>query len=175
MQSTVPSVVHVPHVEAVSVDVLLPFLERRQVRGILVGGGSPCQGNSALNMRRQGLRDPRSQQQFLLQQLVSSLRQRPACKGLEIITFLENVANAPSDVVSTYSRWLQGPPVRMNAACCGWCRRDRLFWLVGNSRHLGSPRGSLPDGWVWHERSSSPLQLCYKGDKRQTCTAQDSL
>ena len=164
-QSTMPSIVHVPHVEDVSIAMLLPFLERRQVRGILVGGGSPCQGNSALNKHRRGLHDPRSQQPFMLKELVASLRQHPACKGLEIITFLENVASAPADVVTSYSQWLQGPPVRINASSCGWCNRDRLFWLVGNSKHLGSVQGPLPDGWGWDASSSSPRQLRFEGEK----------
>ena len=164
-RSTMPSIVHLPRVEDVSIAMLLPFLERRQVRGILIGGGSPCQGNSALNKRRQGLDDPRSQQPVVLKELVDSLRQHPACKGLEIITFLENVASAPADVITSYSKWLHGPPVRINASSCGWCNRDRLFWLVGNSRHLGSFQGPLPDGWGWDASLSSPRQLRYEGEK----------
>ena len=164
-RSTMPSIVHLPRVEDVSIAMLLPFLERRQVRGILIGGGSPCQGNSVLNKRRQGLDDPRSQQPVVLKELVDSLRQHPACKGLEIITFLENVASAPADVITSYSKWLHGPPVRINASSCGWCNRDRLFWLVGNSRHLGSFQGPLPDGWGWDTSLSSPRQLRYEGEK----------
>ena len=53
-QSVMPSIVHVEDVSEVTVALVLPFLKKRSVRGIIVGGGSPCQGNSALNVKRQG-------------------------------------------------------------------------------------------------------------------------
>ena len=37
-------------------DILRP----RTVEGVIIGGGSPCQGNSFLNRRRRGLDDARS-------------------------------------------------------------------------------------------------------------------
>ena len=47
------------------VSLILPFLARQKIRGSTVGGGSPCQGNSFLNKRRQDLADDRSMQPAL--------------------------------------------------------------------------------------------------------------
>ena len=62
-----PHIVTIDAVENVTGAMFRPFLQRRQVRRIILGGGSPCQGNSALNPGRKGLGDVRSQQ---LQELV---------------------------------------------------------------------------------------------------------
>lgn len=55
-----PNLVHVPRIEDLHAKDFLLFLQRRNIRGILMGGGSPCQGNSSLNLRRKSLEDPRS-------------------------------------------------------------------------------------------------------------------
>ena len=60
-----------------------------------MGGGSPCQPNSALNLARKGLQDPRGQAPAFLQELVNSLLKHEALQHLEVISFLENVASAP--------------------------------------------------------------------------------
>lgn len=56
--NNMPNIVHVDRVEALTAQACQPFLQRRNVRGVLMGGGSPCQGNSSLNMSRKGLEDP---------------------------------------------------------------------------------------------------------------------
>ena len=45
--NNMPSLVHCEKVEELRVSDLVPVLRRRKFRGILMGGGSPCQGNSA--------------------------------------------------------------------------------------------------------------------------------
>ena len=51
------------------------LIKRRgqKIRGIILGGGSPCQGNSSLNARRKGLDDPQSHQPYHLQRLEQEL------------------------------------------------------------------------------------------------------
>ena len=124
-----PQIVHVDAVEKVQVRDLREFLRRRKVRGILVGGGSPCQANSSLNAGRRGLGDLRSLQPQLLARLVEDLSQEPLCQGLEIIAFLENVHSMPLPVLQQNCRWMKSNPVSVNAASCGWTQRLRLFWL----------------------------------------------
>ena len=70
-QAVMPQVVPVRRVEDLRAVDFIPMLVRRSFRGVLLGGGSPCQGNSALNRRRKGLADTRSQQPLELQRLVS--------------------------------------------------------------------------------------------------------
>ncbi len=134
--------------EHITVEVLLPFLRRRRPRDILLGGGSPCQGNSALNKNRRGLQDPRSQQPKHLGDLRDSLQEHPECAEIEIVTFLENVGSMQEEVREQYTAWLGAPPVRVDAASCGWVHRSRLFWLVSNKGGIQQDF-YLPDDWSW--------------------------
>ena len=88
------------------------LLRRRKFTAIVIGGGSPCQGNSSLNLHRKGLQDPRSQQPYHLQRLVRELRQVLAENHLQvpIAQFIENVGSAPADVVNKYSELTTGTP-----------------------------------------------------------------
>ena len=102
-----PDLVHISRVEDIQVDALLPWIRRRKPRGILLGGGSPCQGNSSLNLSRQGLDDPRSWQPQHLCRLRDELAAHPECSEIELVTFLENVASMPSQVLEQYSSWIK--------------------------------------------------------------------
>ena len=55
-----PNVVHVADVGHIRGRDLVPVIKRRKFTVILIGGGSPCQGNSELNMQRKGVKDPRT-------------------------------------------------------------------------------------------------------------------
>ena len=90
-----------------------------RVRGIILGGGSPCQGNSSLNRGRKGLADPRSQQPEHLQRIRDEILALSEARTCEFITFLENVASMPSTVCDEYSTWLGARPVLIDAACYG--------------------------------------------------------
>eukprot|EP00435_Cladocopium_sp_Y103_P012119 s317_g3.t1 len=89
-----PNIVHLDAVEKLQVRDLRAFFQRRSLQRILIGGGSPCQGNSVLNLARQGLSDLRSQQPKLLAQLVEELTNDPALSHVEVVSFLENVGSA---------------------------------------------------------------------------------
>ena len=156
-QHTMPSLVHVDDVADVSVESLLPFLQRRRVRGVIIGGGSPCQQS------RKGLSDPRGSAPKVLHSLVASFRDHPAFEGLQIISFLENVASAPQDVIQQYSAWLGCPPVRSDAACCGWTSRDRLYWLTSQSKDASS--AEPPQPWVYQHDGKAAALLVYTGQK----------
>ena len=69
-----PSAVHVGDVKRVKGYHFAPVHRKRQFAAIIVGGGSPCQGNSWLNPGRQGLKDPRSQLAFEIFRIVRRLR-----------------------------------------------------------------------------------------------------
>ncbi len=160
-----PNAVVVEHVEDIHATDLVPFLERRAIRGIVAGGGSPCQGNSSLNNDRQGLQDERSLQPMELFRIRAELEALPQCKHLELVFFLENVASMPKEVRLQYSMWMQSEPVFSDAATCGWCQRRRLYWLTGRSRGL-SPACSPPAGWHWlTEGSLDWTVLQYQGPK----------
>ena len=50
-----PNVISVQYVEDFKGSMLTDFLQRHKVEGVIIGGGSPCQGNSVLNRHRCGL------------------------------------------------------------------------------------------------------------------------
>ena len=166
LRRVMPSVVHIPRVEDLCVQMLVPFLKRRNIRGILVGGGSPCQGNSALNKRRRGLADPRSNQPLLLANLVQALRDHELMASCDVIAFLENVGSCPVEVREQYTSWMGTPPVRLSAADCGWVQRDRLYWLAGRAQGLRPACGSPPPDWQWEQSSVEAVpRLRYSGAK----------
>ena len=86
-QACMPQTVHIQRMEDLRASMFIPFLRKRRVRGIIMGGGSPCQGNSALNCNRLGLPDARSQQPALLTQLRKDISALPEAEGLEIFPF----------------------------------------------------------------------------------------
>ena len=131
-----PQLLHIDAVEKLQVRDLRAFLQRRTIRGILVGGGSPCQADSSLNKGRKGLADLRSIQPQLLARLVDDLSTEPLCKNIEIVAFLENVKSMPSQVLQQCNKWMKSSPVAVNAASCGWTQRNRLFWLRSHRRGL---------------------------------------
>ena len=142
-EQIMPQVVAVDAVETVTGAMFRPFLQRRQVRGIILGGGSPCQGNSILNTGRKGLADTRSQQPQELVRIRQELQDLPECATLEIVTFLENVASMPREVMDQYTAWMGFPPILIDAGACGWVQRRRLLWL-GQGRCGVSPRCTPP-------------------------------
>ena len=161
--SNMPNVIHVPRVEAITAAALRPFLRRRRIRGILMGGGSPCQGNSSLNLGRRGIDDARSQQPLVMVQLRDDIRALPEAQSLELVSFLENVGSMPDSVEATYSDWMEGRPVLIDAAGCGWAHRRRLYWLVG-SRGSVADLGQAPDSWEWLDDDAA-VTLQYAGSK----------
>ena len=146
-KTVMPSIVHTPRVEDISMEVLRPFLAKRKIRGIIVGGGSPCQPHSRLNPRRKGLQDCRADQPVFLRNLLQSLRAAPECEDLEIIGFLENVIPEP-DSLQCYSSWMGCAPVLIEACRCGWVSRRRAFWVSSSCRALAPAACKPPACWT---------------------------
>lgn len=164
--SVMPNIVHVAKVESVSAAMVVPFLRRRsgQLRGIILGGGSPCQGNSALNTARRGLADQRSLQPSELTRIRGELEALPECADLEIITFLENVASMPAQVQAQYTEWLGFPPVVCDSKACGWVQRRRFLWLGRPGRCINHTV-PLPEGWHWLPNQTDPPEMAWSGPK----------
>ena len=162
--TVMPHVVSVPKVEELRAVDFVPMLRRRHFRGVLMGGGSPCQGNSALNRRRKGLHDARSLQPRELQRLVAEFEGLPECHDMEVVAFLENVASMPRQVQAAYAEWLGGPPVLLDASSCGWVARRRFFWLRSRSGALG-PGHPPRESWTWRQAPAGVAELRYNGKK----------
>ena len=127
--AAIDQMVHVRAVEMIDAEMVRGIIERRSIRCILVGGGSPCQGNTFLNRKRKGLGDPRSQQPRELIRIRDELR--AAYPKVPVLTFLENVASSPEQVKQEYSHLMGVKPVAINAAIFGWVQRNRLYWAAG--------------------------------------------
>ena len=163
-KQTMPDIVHIDRVEMVTVDTLLPWIRRRRPRGILMGGGSPCQGNSALNKDRMGLHDERSLQPIHLCKLRDEVAAHPECSHLLVLALLENVASMPAEVLVQYNQWLGASPIMIDAAPCGWVHRRRYYWLVAHKAAIG-PHLQAPDSWDWVPHNGSVTELRWQGSK----------
>ena len=157
-----PNLVHVPQVEQLTAAQFVPLLRRRAFRGVIMGGGSPCQGNSSLNLGRQGLADPRSQQPLELQRLRREFDELPEMAGVELVVFLENVGSMPTSARQRYNAWLRAEPIVVDAATCGWVRRNRLYWLASRSSTL-DPELSAPSSWAWVPAEGGVPNKCFFG------------
>ncbi len=159
-----PHVVHVDDVAQVHGAMFRPFLAKRKPRGILLGGGSPCQGNTRLNRQRKGLGDLRSHQPYHIQRIRGELQALPECDGVEIVGLLENVASMPPEVRLQYDEWLGGGPVKVSAGQCGWVQRNRLYWLVSSLGDVATSPCQV-EGWSVTPCPGDIPELHYTGSK----------
>ena len=113
------------------------IIQRRDFRGIIIGGGSPCQGNTSLNRNRKGLQDPRSRQPEQLARIVRELESFPNCPP--VLKWIENVASAPQQVQEEYLKIVGAKPLQVDAAIFGWVSRRRLGqWTKGGGSRTSS-------------------------------------
>lgn len=127
--ATIDQMVHVPTVECVNAEMFRGLIKKRSIQAILVGGGSPCQGNTSLNKGRKGLADPRSQQPKELVRIRDELKM--AFPNIPVLSFLENVASSPKEVKEEYDLLMGVKPVSINAGIFGRVARKRLYWAAG--------------------------------------------
>ena len=86
--ANIDQIVHVPTVELIDAQMVAGIIKKRSIQTIVVGGGSPCQGNTSLNKNRRGLNDPRSLQPNQLVRIKNELK--AAFPTIPVVTFLEN-------------------------------------------------------------------------------------
>ena len=161
--ASMPNIIHLEDTAQVRAQDFKEFLVRRRPRGIVLGGGSPCQGNSSLNKLRKGLDDTRSLQPVELVRIRDEFRNLPEAAECEIISFLENVGSMPSGVCKQYSEWLECSPVNIDASTCGWVSRNRLYWLCSSKGGV-HPGLSPPQDWTWDLSRDHP-SLSFAGRK----------
>ena len=162
-QANFPNLVHIDRVEHIDEPMLAPFFAKRKIRGVILGGGSPCQGNTVLNKDRRGLLDDRSWQPTEIARLKRLVQQIDP--QIEVVTLLENVASMPDSVLSQYNKWMGFPPVKVSAGQCGWVQRNRFVWLGGAQ---GGVHTDLrpPADWEWKATEGSGIpMLTYVGKK----------
>ena len=142
--ATIDQMVHVPTVECVNAEMVCGLTKKRNILTILVGGGSPCQGNTSLNKGRRGLADPRSQQPKELVRIRDELKK--AFPNIAVLTFLENVASSFEEVKQEYDLLMGVKPVSINAGIFGRVDRKRLYWAAGfHCEDMGWNSRALPE------------------------------
>ena len=159
--AAIDQMVHVSAVESVNAAMVHGLITRRNIQAIIVGGGSPCQGNTSLNKGRKGLADERSQQPNELVRIKTELV--AAYPNIPVLTFLENVASSPSEVKKEYDHLMGVTPIFINAGIFGWVSRKRLYWAAGpNGENVGWNDRALPEN-VTMTRESDRTVLHYDG------------
>jgi hypothetical protein len=139
-----PSLVHVQKVEQVTGALFAKVIARRKFEGILLGGGSPCQGNSSLNPQREGLNDDRSRQPEHVARIAEELKQFQ----LPVVTWLENSGSASKEVRERYSHLVGSTPVLLNANEVGYVDRSRAFWMQGPRGSVFAADVEMPPDWA---------------------------
>ena len=141
-----PAAVHVSDVFQVHGGLFAKVLAKREFAAVLVGGGSPCQGNSWLNASRKGWDDPRTKLALEIVRIADEIRALPECGETPVLHWLEMVGSAPGDVVTKYTKALRSPPLLIDAAKFGLVHRRRFFWLCGPSGSALAKNLALPEG-----------------------------
>lgn len=137
----------VPDVSNVNVSVLLPFLRRRQVRGILIGSNAFDAG--------QGLAT--SQRHSAAQQLAQALRNCAETSHLETMLLFQSDCGVSDGPAKADCR------LEIHASNCGWRQQSRLYWLVGKSQAVAPHVCARPEGWAWNSSQRSGIAVGGRG------------
>jgi len=129
-RKNVSKMISFPDVTKFHFQLLDDELQSDSFDAILVGGGSPCQGNSLLNPRARGLEDERTQMfRHILRvqkEAISWVQKRDL--SLPVVGLLENLTG-PENFVHTVSHEFQNLPLVTEASDFGWVRRRRAWWI----------------------------------------------
>ena len=98
------------------------------ITGVIVGGGSPCQGISRLSARRRHLEDPRSQLFFEAVRIFRRVEQLALERQIWCLKLLENVVADPEDI-DLMSEKLRMRPVFIESGEVSRVRRPRMYWI----------------------------------------------
>ncbi|CAE7225929.1 unnamed protein product, partial [Symbiodinium sp. CCMP2456] len=165
-KQVMPSLVHTARAEDIQVETLLPFVHRRQLRGIILGGGAPGLTETSSHALHCGESGSTDKHPALLARLADELRHHPDLVGVEVFVFLEGAADLQPPVRDRFSTLLQASPVFSDARFCGWSSRRRLYWLSSATRSLGPDHGKPPFDWSWQSVDESARhELRYVGKK----------
>jgi site-specific DNA-cytosine methylase len=117
------------------------------VTGIVVGGGSPCQGLSRLSSTRAHMDDERSALFYEATRIMEMVEDLAESRQLWVLKFLENVV-ADKEDVREISGALRIHPVLVESGKLGRVRRPRLYWLswpIGDPGDPSRGQGDLYD------------------------------
>ncbi len=172
-----PGVELVSDIRDLDVKKIRSFVSKvKDPTGIIVGGGSPCQGLSQLSVDRQHLEDERSKLFYDGARVLEDTRKVAVEEGLWILKFLENVVADEADIGAMSSE-LNMRPSLVDSESLSRAKRPRLFWLSTpllevegvtklqkNFFDVVSYEGPLEDmgdileeGWTWKKGEADPL------------------
>lgn len=129
VESHFPNTIHVHQVQQVDEEMIKSWsLKFSQTALVLIGGGPPCQGVSALNAARKGaLKDARSS----LFTHVSRIRAlvAKAFPWAQVRSLMESVASMDQADEQVMSADFGAKPWRIDSADVSLAHRPRLYWL----------------------------------------------
>ena len=129
VESAFPMVISLSDIREVSKEVVQQWAAAfPKVRGVLLGGGPPCQGVSGLNASRRGaLEDPRSslyQHYVRVRDLITE-----TFRWCSVHFVMESVSSMDEKDRAIYSRAVGILPYQVDARDVSLCRRPRLWWF----------------------------------------------
>jgi hypothetical protein len=162
-----PDAIQIVKAEELDARMLIPVLEKRKCRGVLVAGGCPRQANTALNRIGSSPSDVHGDVHQLIIDAASSVRHLEQTKSLEVLELFENPVGRP-EFQAKHARDFGGEGVMINAAVFGWVWRRRLFYGRGAKGTFASlsPEGAscyLPEQAVLVQTPGAVPSLQWRG------------
>ena len=134
-----------------------------KITGLVVGGGSPCQGLSRLKAGREHLKDPRSQLFFEAERVFRMVEQWAVEIGAWCLKMLENVV-ADAEDVKVMSETLGMEPLLVEAGNFSRVRRPRLYWVDPKPKLLEGTKMKEEELYtkVTYDAPPEPLELVFE-------------
>ena len=117
IRSNVTQFLHFEDVTQLSFDHPAEHISKADFQGILVAGGSPCQGNSRLNKNARGLRHERTLLFRHIQRIADKARiwLQKGDRGCPVYALLESLAHAPAEFTAEASASFKCRPLQIEA------------------------------------------------------------
>ena len=134
-----------------------------KITGVIVGGGSPCQGLSKLKKQRRHLDDPRSKLFYEAVRIFRLVEKWTTDIGAWLIELLENVV-ADAEDVATMSEALGMEPYLVEAGDFSRVRRPRLYWISPPPKKMSGVQTKEEQLYtkVKYEAPVEPLEVVFK-------------
>ena len=129
VESTFPSTVSLSDVREISEETVQGWAAKfPKVKGVILGGGPPCQGVSTLNASRRGaLADPRSSLHQHYVRVRAILEKTFSWCPVHFL--MESVSSMDARDRETYTRAVGILPFEVDSRGISLCRRPRLWWF----------------------------------------------
>lgn len=129
LRRTYPGIELISDIRSVTKEVIQKAVRKvAGVNGVIVGGGSPCQGISQLSSERTHFDDERSVLFYEGVRVLDITKEVATEEGIWILKYNENVVPDAGDIREMSSKLGMFPNL-IDSGFFSWARRRRLYWV----------------------------------------------